>query len=88
MEKYDVLYEQLIYEGTITEEDVFSARCPFWETLFCTHSENIGIAQAASFRAMRSVPWAFPTHRFLLNGIYILLGVRFNARYALQGRSR
>ena len=40
MEKYDVLYEQLIYEGTITEEDVFSPDILSEETLLRTHSEE------------------------------------------------
>ena len=87
MEKYDVLYEQLIYEGTITEEDVFSPDILSEETLLRTHSEEYwyklkhGKLSRNEIRAM-----GFPYTPLLIErSLHIAGGTLQCARYALQG---
>ena len=88
MEKYDVLYEQLIYEGTITEEDVFSPDILSEETLLRTHSEEYwyklkhGELSRNEIRAM-----GFPYTPLLIERSLHIAGVRFNA-HAMHFKER
>lgn len=86
MEKYDLLPEQLLYEGTLKEDNFFSPAPLDEETLLLTHQEEYWQklqTQNLSPKEIRAI--GFPMSPLLINrGLHIARGTIDCALFALQ----
>ena len=89
MEKYPLIKEQLIYEGTLEEADFYTPTPLSWSQVATTHTEDyISKLQTANLSTKEIRKIGFPLKQSLIDrGLFIAGGTYQNALYAIKNNS-